>query len=138
MDPGNITRRRLDWLLPSWLEDSSAFDQSEDENLSTVGYTVAFNIVVFIACVLFYASYRRVDDRIYAPKCDMMPDRTPPKLSNKTYFSWVSELYNISDEFVIEKAGYDVLFLIRFYRLAFKIFAWFSIYGLLVILPINA
>jgi hypothetical protein len=68
----------------------------------------------------------------------MMPDRTPPKLSNKTYFGWVSELYNITDEVVIEKAGYDVLFLIRFYRLAFKIFAWFSIYGLLVILPINA
>ena len=77
------------------------------------------------------------DDKVYAPKCDMFPDRTPKKLDNSSLFGWISELYNIDDNIIIDKGGYDILFLVRFYRLSVKIFLSFAIYAWGVLLPIN-
>jgi hypothetical protein len=52
------------------------------------------------------------DDKVYAPKCDMFPGRTPKKLDNSSLFGWISELYNIDDNIIIDKGGYDILFLV--------------------------
>ncbi len=52
-------------------------------------------------------------------------------------FGWVGAIWSISDELIIEKGGYDVLFLIRFYRLGFKVLMWSSIYCWLVLVPVN-
>lgn len=130
--------RRLDWLLPSWLEDAAAYDQSMDENMVTIGYTIAVNTIILFICVISFSVYRMYDDRIFAPKVEMMPDRTPARLSNSTLFAWIKELWDIDDDVIIAKSGYDILFFIRFYRLAFKIFAWFGIYAWGVLLPVNA
>jgi hypothetical protein len=129
--------RRLDWLLPSWLENANAFDQSMDEDLSTVGYTILFNIIIFSSCVLFFSIYRRYDPKMHTPKVDMFPEDTLPRIPNDTYFGWIRDLYNITEEQIIEKAGYDQLFLIRFYKLSFKIFLTFAIYAWGIILPVN-
>lgn len=133
-----IERRRLDWLLPSWLEDADAYDQSINEDMVTIYYTIAVNLIIFAACILFFSSYRRYNDKIYAPKADFMPTRTPPKMSSDTWFGWIKELYNIDDDVIICKGGYDILFFIRFYRIAFKIFIFFSIYAWGILLPINS
>lgn len=130
--------RRLDWLLPTWLEDTAAYDQPIDENMVTIGYTVVVNLVILVSCIIFFSFYRMHDENIFAPLCLMRPDKTPERLSNTTLFGWVKELWDIDDEAVIKKAGYDILFFIRFYRLGFKIFFWFGLYALGVILPINA
>lgn len=130
--------RRLDWLLPSWLEDAAAYDQSIDENMVTVGYTVAVNLIILACCLSFFSFYRMHDPNIFSPKSEMMPERTPPRLSKSSLFGWIRELYEINDEVIIDKSGYDILFFLRFYRLAFKIFFWFGIYALGVILPVNA
>jgi Late exocytosis, associated with Golgi transport len=130
--------RRLDWLLPAWLEDAAAYDQSMDENMVTIGYTVAINTIILFFCVIAFSFYRMYDDHIFAPKVAMMPDRTPARLSNSTLFAWIKELWDIDDDVIIAKSGYDILFFIRFYRLAFKIFAWFGIYAWGVLLPVNA
>ncbi len=132
-----MTHRRLDWLLPKWLEDADAYDQSINEDMVTVYYTVAVNIVIFAIFVLFFSWYRRYHPEIYAPKAKLLPHRTPPLLSNSTYFGWIKELYDIDDDVLIKKGGYDILFFIRFYRLAFRIFIYFSIYAWGVLLPIN-
>ena len=130
--------RRLDWLLPSWLEDAAAYDQSIDEDMVTIGYTVAVNLIILILCVGFFSFYRMHDPNIFSPKSEMMPERTPPRLSKSSLFGWMKELYDISDDLIIEKGGYDILFFIRFYRLAFKIFFCFGFYALGVLLPVNA
>lgn len=130
--------RRLDWLLPSWLEDTAAYDQSIDENMVTIGYTVVVNLIILVICLSFFSIYRMHDQDIFAPLCEMKPERTPPRLSNTSLFGWIKELWDIDDDAIIKKAGYDILFFIRFYRLGFKIFFWFGIYALGVILPINA
>ena len=133
----DMIHRKLDWLLPSWLEDADAYDQSINEDMSTVGYTIAVNLIVLAMCILFYSIYRMYDDKIYAPKADMMPDRTPPKIPNTTMFGWMFDLYAIDDNVLIDKGGYDALFFIRFYRLSFKIFFCFAFYAWIVLLPIN-
>ena len=130
--------RRLDWLLPSWLEDAGAYDQSIDEDMVTIGYTVVFNVVILIICLMFFSTYRMYDTKIFAPKCDLMPERTPPKLSSKTLFGWIRELYLIDDDVIIEKAGYDIMFFLRFYRLSYKIFASFLLFAWGILLPVNA
>lgn len=129
--------RRLDWLLPSWLENANAFDQSMDEDMSSIGYTILFNVIIWAVCVGFFSFYRRYDPKLYTPKVDMFPDKTLPRIPHDTYFGWIVDLYNITDDQIIEKAGYDQLFLIRFYRLAFKIFSTFAIYAWGVVLPVN-
>ena len=129
--------RRLDWLLPSWLEDAGAYDQSINEDMVTVYYTVAVNIVIFSFCILFYSAYRMRDDKLFAPKAGIMPHKTPPKLANDTLLGWIRELFEIDDDVLIEKGGYDILFYIRFYRLSFRIFLVFAIYAWGVLLPIN-
>jgi len=129
--------RRLDWLLPAWLEDADAYDQSINEDMVTVYYTVAVNVVICASCVLFFSVYRMYDDKIFCPKAALVPEKTPPKLDNSSLFGWITELFNIDDKVVIDKGGYDVLFFIRFYRLSFKILLCFSIYALGILLPIN-
>jgi hypothetical protein len=132
---GNMTRR-LDWLLPSWLEDSNAYDQSMDEDMTTVYYTIAFNVVIFACCILFFSFYRMREPAIFTPKADLMPSKTPPLLPNDTMFGWIWTLYDIDDH-TIENSGCDCLFFIRFYRFAFKIFFFFSFYAWGVLLWIN-
>lgn len=132
-----MAQRRLDWLLPKWLEDADAYDQSINEDMITVYYTVAVNIVIFVIFVSFFSWYRRYYPEIYAPKARLLPHRTPPLLNNTTYLGWVRELYDIDDDVLIKKGGYDILFFIRFYRLAFRIFIYFAIYAWGVLLPIN-
>ena len=36
----DVNHRRLDWLLPDWLEDVGAFGQSANEDMSTGSFTV--------------------------------------------------------------------------------------------------
>lgn len=143
MDAGAVApmahqSRRLDWLLPSWLEDAAAYDQSINENMVTIGYTVAVNAIILFLCIGFFTFYRLYDDSIFTPKSSMMPEKCPPRLSKSSWFGWIKELWEIDDDVVIAKGGYDILFFIRFYRLAFKIFAWFGIYAWGVLLPVNA
>lgn len=129
--------RRLDWLLPDWLEDVDAYSQSMNEDLISVFYTVVVNLSVLLLCVAFYAVYRMYNDKLFAPKSDNFPDRTPPKIPNDTLFGWVGGIWRLDDELIIEKGGYDILFLLRFYRLALKILLWSAIYCWAVLVPIN-
>jgi hypothetical protein len=130
--------RRLDWLLPSWLEDASAYDQNMDEDLDTVFYTIIINVSIFIFCVTWFAWYRRdVWLEMYIPKKALLPRHTPPILTTESYFGWVRQLYYIDDEVIIDKGGFDALFLLRFYRLAFKIFFFFAFYGWFILVPVN-
>lgn len=132
-----VYRRRLDWLLPSWLEDVNAYDQSMDEDLSVVGYTIAVNIIILFLFLLFFSIYRMYSPSTFTPKVDMMPQRTPPRIPNDTLFGWIKDLYNIDDDVVIDKAGYDVLFLLRFYRLSLRVFMCQALFSWIVLLPIN-
>lgn len=130
-------QRRLDWLLPSWLEDANAYSQSIDEDMISVGYTIAVNLCLLALCILIFSFLRQSSPDIFCAKMFVAPERTPPKLSTKSLFGWMRDFYNLDDELLLTKGGYDQLFLIRFYRLCFRIIAFSCIYCITVLIPLN-
>lgn len=135
MDPA---RRRLDWLLPSWLEDVDAFSQTSDEDLIDVAYTILVNLCLLAVCVVVCAILRQKNPEMFIPKRYVAPDRTPANnIPNNTWFGWLIDLYYLSDELLIDKGGYDAYILIRFYKLCFKILFISSFYCLLILLPLD-
>jgi hypothetical protein len=137
MDDG-MARRRLDWLLPSWLEDVDAFSQSTDADLVDVAYTVIINVILMVLCLLIISIIRQYNPEMYIPKRYVAPDQTPSKpISNATWFGWIVELVTLSDELLLDKGGYDAYFLIRFCRLCVKILSLASLFCLLILLPVD-
>ena len=123
--------------FPEFLTDYESFNQSINENMSQVGYTVLVNIV-FAVLFLCIFSYNRIRNaKLFAPKANIKGERCPPLLTNLNMYSWMRELWNISDDVIFENGGFDALTFIRFYRLNCKIFAVFAIYAILVLLPVN-
>lgn len=118
--------------------DYASFDQSADEDMSTVLYTL---LVTFICAVLlfgFFAVNRMYYEKFYTPLVSLHPEKCPPRLNNNNMFSWIAELASIDDATIIEKGGYDVMAFIRFYRFNFRLFLAFAIYAWAVLLPVNA
>lgn len=129
--------RRLDWLLPSWLEDYDAYLQSADESLNVVLVSTAINFGILVICIIWFSVERYFRPRMYSPLWYLYPDKSATPMPSAPMFAWMVELFNIEEDLIVEKAGYDVLYFIRFYKLSFKIFASVAIYTLIVILPIN-
>ncbi len=128
--------RRLD-ILPNWLEDASSYDQASNLDMATVFWTVGVNSFALLLFLYIFSRIRMDDDKIFAPRSDLKPDSCPKKLSNDTMYEWIVELWNISDDTILAKGGFDILTFIRFYRLNFKIFLIFSFYAFSVLIPIN-
>ena len=125
-------------ILDISLLDYTSFDQSANEDMSTVLYTL---LVTFLcACLLFgfFAVNRMYRGELYTPLASLHPERCPPKLSNSDPYSWVMGLAAIDDATILEKGGYDILAFIRFYRFNFRLFAVFAAYAWIVLLPVNA
>ena len=51
--------RRLDLLIPSWLEDKDAFAQTEDMNFGAIAIIAASNLAFAACCVLIYEGTRK-------------------------------------------------------------------------------
>ena len=130
-------RRRLDWLLPSWLENVDAYSQSIDADIISVAFTVVVNLCIFTLCVLIFTVIRQYVPDIYHARYFVSPDRVPPRLRIDTWFGWVVDIWKIDDELIISKAGYDALFLIRFYRLCLNILVYSSIFCFIVLIPLD-
>ena len=129
--------RRLD-IIPDWLSDVDAYDQTYDETMETVLWTILVNFIILVLFVLIFSIYRMYDGNVYAPKVTMMPSKCPPKLSNQDMYQWVTELWCIDDETILANGGFDILSFIRFYRLNFQVFFMFAIYAWFVLIPINS
>lgn len=131
------SRRRLDWLLPSWLENSNAYSQSTDEDMMDVGYTLLANAIILVIFLITFTIVRQAYPDNYSAKKFPQPDRTPPPLSTETWFGWIYDIYMLDDDLLLKKGGYDQLFFIRFYRLGFKIMLTSCVYCIGVLIPIN-
>mmetsp|Transcript_28583 Transcript_28583/g.37431 ORF Transcript_28583/g.37431 Transcript_28583/m.37431 type:complete len:872 (-) Transcript_28583:241-2856(-) len=140
---GNIAqqgRRRLDWLIPSWLEDSTAYDQSENLDLDTIGLTFLLNAIAALIFITIIGKLRKNPDHPYrySPRRLHLPKQTPPDLPKTGIFSWILPCFSISYEDILYYAGLDALMYIRFHYLGLKVCAIFAVYGLCVLIPINA
>ena len=80
------------------LEDVDAYSQSIDEDMISVYYTIVVNLIICILCVLFFSFFRRyapenLKNRLYSPKVDIVPQKTPPRLQSDSLFGWVYDVY---------------------------------------------
>ncbi|EGW31007.1 uncharacterized protein SPAPADRAFT_56937 [Spathaspora passalidarum NRRL Y-27907] len=106
---------------------------------STVISTLTANLIVFaifIGCFLFL---RLPFKRIYSPKSsfDLVEEDKKPEPLPKDPFRWVFILLTKPQSFILQQAGLDGYFFLRY----LKIFAYLFLGGLLtyiILLPINA
>ena len=132
-----MARRRLS-IFPSWLTDYSSFDQSADEDMSTIMWTLLLSGSVGMIMLIYFAIHRMYDLDRFTPLVKLIgKDKTAKPLSNNDVYSWVYELVTIDDDTILEKGGYDVLCFIRFYRFNFRLFLAFAVYAWCVLLPVN-
>jgi len=130
-------RKKLLNPFPEYLSNYDSFNQSTNENMAQVGYTLLVNIIVAFLFWLLFSYKRMYSANLFSPKAQLKGEVTPPALSNHNLFSWMRELWNITDEDILKYGGFDTLTFIRFYRLNYKIFGAFAVYAMLVLLPVN-
>jgi hypothetical protein len=123
--------------FPKFMVDYESFNQSMNEDMGQVGYTVLVNLIIAVLFLVFFSYGRMSNDKLYAPKVDIAPRSCPQKLSNRNMFSWMYELWSISDDTILRTGGFDTLTFIRFYRINLRIFAAFAVYAFMVLLPVN-
>ena len=123
--------------FPAFMADYGSFNQSMNEDMAEVGYTMLINLTFALFFWALFSYQRMYNDKLYAPKVDIEPESCPPKLSNRNMFSWMYELWSISDETILQKGGFDTLSFIRFYRVCVRIFVTYSVYAFVVLLPVN-
>lgn len=133
----DTARRRLS-IFPSWLTDYSSFDQSSDEDMSTIGWTLVVSGLVGLLMLLSFAVHRMYDPERFTPLIKLLgKDKVAKPLSNNDLYSWIYELVTIDDDTILQKGGYDTLSFIRFYRFNFRLFLAFAVYAWCVLLPVN-
>ncbi|KAH8045644.1 hypothetical protein JL722_14133 [Aureococcus anophagefferens] len=130
-------------IIPSWLEDPSAYAQPANLDMSTVIVVALTNLWVGIVCVTFFEVFRRRNMRIFSPKATLCPGTCPPVLhvpgaKPGAPLSWVRPLMRLGEDDILRYGGYDVLIYLRFMSLSLKIFGSFAPYAFIVLLPVNA
>lgn len=126
----------LEIPLPNNQTMTNAFGQAEEVELNTICITIIINISFALLCLFYFWSLRQNDPGHFNYKRKWLPRACPPDLPSG-FFSWIPPLLRMSEKEVLKYAGFDATILLRFYKMAFKIFAIFSFYGLTVIVPVN-
>ncbi|CAM9825412.1 unnamed protein product, partial [Discosporangium mesarthrocarpum] len=129
--------QRLDIFVPHQYESASAFHQTEWVDVDTISITMVANAVLAFLCLAYFWRSRLHDPGHFSSRRRWRPYRTPPDLPNNGFFSWIRPLMSIPEDEILRYAGFDAMILLRFYKLAFKVFGTFAFYGLLVIVPAN-
>ena len=95
--------RRLDWLLPAWLENYDAFMQSSDESMTVVAISTTVNFGILALCIIWFSIERYFRPRIYSPLYYLFPQTAAEPLPNAPIFGWIIDLWNIEEDLIIEK-----------------------------------
>eukprot|EP00611_Tribonema_gayanum_P023537 TRINITY_DN496_c0_g1_i6.p1 TRINITY_DN496_c0_g1~~TRINITY_DN496_c0_g1_i6.p1 ORF type:complete len:942 (+),score=353.08 TRINITY_DN496_c0_g1_i6:140-2965(+) len=123
--------------LPQNMTASSAFGQTEWVEWSTISITAAMNAAVAVICLFFFWSMRQHNAGYFSLKRGRAPHGSVPPDLPTGFVDWMGPLMGMREQEVLRYAGFDALIFLRFYKLAFKIFGIFALYGLAVIIPAN-
>ncbi|ODV79507.1 DUF221-domain-containing protein [Suhomyces tanzawaensis NRRL Y-17324] len=112
---------------------------SSSTSTSTVITTLVTNIVlcgIFVTCFLLL---RLKFKRIYSPKAsfDLVPEEKKPEPLPKDPFRWVYILLTKPHSFILQQAGLDGYFFLR-YILVMAMFFMFGLLTWIILLPVNA
>ncbi|KAH8043786.1 hypothetical protein JL720_17301 [Aureococcus anophagefferens] len=128
-------------IIPSWLEDPSAYAQPANLDMSTVIVVALTNLWVGIVCVTFFEVFRRRNMRIFSPKATLCPDvpAGAPRARREARRAAVvgaapcASARTTSCATALRRAHLPAL-----HVLSLKIFGSFAPYAFIVLLPVNA
>lgn len=96
---------------------------------TSVGFTVLATI--------FFSFLRPYHQALYAPKMKHADDKhAPPPIGNKPW-SWVTTLWQATEEQLVQQIGMDATIFIRFVRMCRNIFLVLSVFGVCILVPVH-
>jgi Late exocytosis, associated with Golgi transport/Cytosolic domain of 10TM putative phosphate transporter len=122
-------------IIPKWLIDYQAFQQTPNANFRDIGLAAAANASVGAALFTYWTRKRWLQQSWFSVKLDCRPPDLPPPQAG--VFAFLPALLRINEASFLKYAGFDALVYIRMYLLAAKIAAAVAVYAWCVILPIN-
>lgn len=119
---------------------SSDDDDTRNTSTSQVVTSLVFNIVVFAVFFISFILLRLKIKRIYQPKSsfDLINDEKKPQPLPSGIWQWIVPLLKKSDNFIIQQAGLDGYFFIRYLFIISAYCGFSMLYMFPVLLPINA
>lgn len=98
--------------------------------------TFWMNIAVFSILLLLFESVRHIK-LVYMPrlKSKALKRRSPPQPS-KFAFAWILSIFDVEEETVLKTVGLDAYMMLRFITVCFRICAFFTFFGLVILIPV--
>ncbi|KAG0055063.1 hypothetical protein BGZ83_009699 [Gryganskiella cystojenkinii] len=106
------------------------------DNTSGLKTQLAISITLGLGSFLTFCFLRTRWTVMFAPRTNLRR-HTPPILSS-TFFGWIPQLLRIPETEVLDCVGLDAVMMLRFFRMAMKLFTACLIPGILIILPITS
>ncbi|KAL9275363.1 CSC1-like protein, partial [Drosera capensis] len=121
--------------------------------LSDIGVSALINILSAVVFLLAFALLRiqPINDRVYFPKWYIKGERTSPRRrfgfvgkfvnlnlwTYLTFLNWMPQALLMSEEKLIEHAGFDSVVFLRIYTLGLRIFVPMTVLAILILVPVN-
>ncbi|KAK9716732.1 hypothetical protein K7432_006700 [Basidiobolus ranarum] len=93
--------------------------------------TACFGVPLF----LIFCLLRRTWHAMYTPRSRLRRN-SPPPISN-TFFGWIIPVLRYPQSDMLERVGLDAVMLLKFFQMSILLFASSSVFGVIILLPIN-
>eukprot|EP00026_Physarum_polycephalum_P003384 Phypoly_transcript_03395.p1 GENE.Phypoly_transcript_03395~~Phypoly_transcript_03395.p1 ORF type:complete len:819 (+),score=48.98 Phypoly_transcript_03395:115-2457(+) len=107
-----------------------------DKNDQSFLVSFVVNVFLFIVFLVLFLIFRKRVPKVYQPRCDGSPNAPHPP--PPSMFGWVRSTVQYGDEQLFQTHGMDAMMFIKFVRMMLCIAALISIYGFVVLFPVNA
>ncbi|KAI8384333.1 uncharacterized protein BYT42DRAFT_562165 [Radiomyces spectabilis] len=115
-------------------------DQKREDaelNLKAMGTQLGINLGISIVVLAGFSWLRPRHSLVYAPKSKFAtPDKQPPVIT-PGWFAWIKLVYSATDDFLMDRIGYDAVLFLRTIRLFKNLLLIMSLLGICVLIPIN-
>ncbi|KAF0519158.1 DUF221-domain-containing protein [Gigaspora margarita] len=90
-----------------------------------------------IPSFLLFCFLRKRWSTMFAPRSRLRLDGLAPKTLPDSFFGWIVTLFKMSEDDVLDVVGLDAAVLLSFFIMSYKLFAFCSFFGLVILSPIK-
>ncbi|KAK9704087.1 phosphate metabolism protein 7 [Basidiobolus ranarum] len=115
-------------------------ENKDKSNMEVAAFvsSLVFNVAIAGGLLLAFTILRHSDDSVYEPRTYMVEEeKRPPKLA-KSPISWIVNVFRTKDKLLLRRVGLDAYMFLRFMRSSFFLFLIFSVFGYIILLPLNS
>ncbi|RIA89933.1 hypothetical protein C1645_771079 [Glomus cerebriforme] len=109
-----------------------------DSSIATFTSSIVFNVAVTVGIFVAFDILRKRTKKIYEPRTYLVPESKRSEPLPSGLFRWVLPVLKVPDDVVIKRIGLDSYMFLRYMKMCMILFAILSIFGLVVLLPINS